>query len=62
MILKSKDSEILLVEVEQSKKNFIKLKQSIFQLALQKQGSKQLYQTMAEVDKSCIKLTKERGR
>ena len=59
MTLKRKGSEFLLVEVEQSRKKFIKSKQSSFQLALQKQGLKQLYQTMAEVDKSCTKLTKD---
>lgn len=39
-----------------------KTRQSPFQLAFQKQGLKQLYQTMAEVDKSCTTLTKDEGR
>ena len=43
-------------------KKIIKSKQSSFQLSLQKQGSKQLYQMMTEVDKSCTKLIKDDER
>ena len=54
---------ICLVEVVvHSTKKSSKSKQSIFLLAFQKQGLKQLYQMMAEVDKSCTKLTKDEGR
>jgi len=39
-------SEFFLVEERQTEKKFKKSKQSVFQLALQKQGLKQLYQTL----------------
>jgi len=50
------------LEVVHSTKKSSKSKQSPFQLAFQKQGSKQLYQTMVEVDKSWATLTKDKGR
>jgi hypothetical protein len=62
MTLKCKDSEIFLEEEGHSTKKLTKSKQSIFQLASQKQSLKQLYQTMTEVDKSCTKLVKDEGR
>jgi hypothetical protein len=62
MTLKRKSYEFLLVEEERSRKKFIKSKQSIFQLALQKQGLKQQYHQLREDDKSCTKLTKDEGR
>jgi hypothetical protein len=56
-------SEFSLVEEEgHTKKILIESKQSIFQLALQKQGLKQQYHSLREVDKSCTKLTKDGGR
>ena len=47
--------------VVHSTKKPTKSKQTPFQLSFQKQGLKQLYQTMAEVDKSCTTLTKDEG-
>jgi len=55
-------SIFFLEEERQAEKKFEKSKQSVFQLALQKQGLKQLYRTMREVDNSCTKLTKDEGR
>ena len=53
---------ICLVEEGHPTKKSTKSKQTPFQLVFQKQGLKQLYQTMAEVDKSCTTLTKDEGR
>ena len=58
MTLKSSLVEVVVHSTKKSSKS----KQSPFQLAFQKQGLKQLYQTMAEVDKSCTTLTKDEGR
>jgi hypothetical protein len=62
MTLKRKDSEIFLVEEERYAKKSKKSKQSVFQLAFQKQGLKQMYRTMREVDNSCTTLTKDERR
>jgi hypothetical protein len=55
-------SEFFLEEEGQPKKILIESKISIFQLALQKQGLKQQYHSLREVNKSCTKLTKDEGR
>ena len=55
-------SVFFLEEERQAEKKFEKSKQSVFQLALQKQGLKQLYRKMREVNNSCTKLTKDEGR
>ena len=55
-------AEFFVEEEGQAEKKFEKSKQSVFQLALQKEGLKQLYRTMREVDNSCTKLTKDEGR
>ena len=54
-------SEVLVVDVHR-KKIFTKSKQSIFQLAFQKQGLKQPYHTLRKGSKRCPKLTKDEGR
>ena len=50
------------VEEELSAKKLTESKQSIFQLAFQKQGLKQLYHPLRKGDQSCTKLTKDEGR
>ena len=55
-------SEFFLVEERQAEKKFKKSKQSVLQLALQKQGLKQLYHPLRKGAQSCTKLTKDEGR
>ena len=54
--------EFFLVEEERFAKKSKKSKQSVFQLALQRQGLKQLYHPLREGVQSCTKLTKDGGR
>ena len=54
-------SEFFLVEERQAEKKFKKSKQSVFQLALQKQGLNQRYHPLRKGDQSCTKLTKDEG-
>jgi len=62
MTLKCKSSEILLVEEERYAKKSKKSKQSVFQLAFQKQGLKQMYHPLRKGDQSCTKKEKDEGR
>ena len=59
--LKGQASEFFLEEEGRVCKNSCS-KQSIFQLAFQKQGLKQLYHPLRKGDQSCTKLTKDEGR
>jgi len=55
-------SVFFLEEERPAEKKFEKSKQSVFQLALQKMGLKQLYHPLRKGAQSCTKLTKDEGR
>ena len=54
--------ESFLVEERQAEKKSKKSKQSVFQLAFQKQGLTQLYHPLRKGVQSSTKLTKDEGR
>ena len=62
MTLQSKCSDFFLEEEGQPTKKLKETKQSIFQLAFQKQGSKQLYRTLRKGAKSRTKSEKDGWR
>lgn len=55
-------SEFFLEEEGQPAKKLKETKQSVFQLAFQKQGLKQLYHPLRKGVQSSTKLTKDEGR
>ncbi len=55
-------AEFFVEEEGQVEKKFKKSKQSVFQLAFQKQGLKQLYHPLRKGAQSCTKLSKDEGR